>query len=218
MTDLWPAAPLLITFVGASLLLAVTPGPGVLFIVARSAAQGRRAGLASVAGVALGNMASAAAAAFGLAALFAASSSAFLAAKYAGAAYLIFLGLRSLAGRRRDAQQTDNTPEYDSRQGQDFRDGLIVALLNPKTLIFFAAFLPQFMNPGADPAVQGLLLGALFVIIAATTDAGYAIAAGSVGNLLRRHAAAARFGRRLSGIIYIGLGVFAALTDTRRTV
>ncbi|MCB1801928.1 MAG: LysE family translocator [Gammaproteobacteria bacterium] len=215
MTELLPAAPLLFAFVGASLLLAITPGPGVLYIVARSAAQGRRAGLASVAGVALGNLLSAAGAAYGLAALFAISSTTFLVAKYAGALYLVYLGLRSL--RRSRASEAGTVPSHVESRCQVFRDGLIVALFNPKTLIFFAAFLPQFMSPGTDPGLQGLLLGALFVLIAASTDAVYAIAAGSVGSLLRQHTAATHLGRRLSGITYIGLGLFAAFSDTRRS-
>lgn len=217
MVDLFPPADLLAAFVAASLVLAVTPGPGVLFIVARSAAHGRRAGLASVAGVALGNLGGAAGAALGLAALFAVSSHAFVLVKYAGAAYLVYLGIRTLrdAGRASGMSKTADLPSLHSHSRM-FRDGLVVALLNPKTTIFFAAFLPQFMAHGADPVAQGLALGTLFVLIAAVTDALYAVAAGSLGALLRGRKRVERCGRWFSGGTFVGLGLFAALGDTRR--
>lgn len=211
MTDLLPSFPLLSAFVAASLLLALTPGPGVLFIVTRSLVQGRRAGLASVAGVALGNLGNALVAAFGLAALFAVSALAFTVVKVAGAAYLVWLGLQML---RSGADEANSLGQQISPLGHIFRDGFVVALLNPKTTLFFAAFLPQFIDPAA-PAVQGSLLGTLFVIIAAITDSLYALAAGAVAPLLRgqgfRH-----FGRRLGGGMFIGLGLFAAFTDLAR--
>ena len=213
MDQLLPPWSLLAAFITASLLLAVTPGPGVLYIVTRSLAQGRRAGLASVAGIALGNLGNAIGAAFGLAALFAVSSAAFTVVKYAGAAYLVYLGIKVLRAppvpRSSVAQEAGGSPRV-------FRDGLVVALLNPKTTLFFAAFLPQFMSANAAPIVQGVTLGLLFVAIAAVTDSIYAIAAGSIGSQLTRAAPMRSLGRYISGTTFIGLGVFAALTDARR--
>src|SRR5258705_3766566 len=168
--DFLPPWPLLAAFCGASVLLAVTPGPAVLYIVTRALAQGRRAGLASMAGVALGNLGNALGAAMGLAALFAISSLAFTIVKYAGAAYLVYLGLRTL--RRID--ETELKPFASSDWRLIFRDGFVVALLNPKTAIFFAAFLPQFMSPHGSAIGQSGMLGATFVAIAAVTDTTYA--------------------------------------------
>lgn len=212
MTAPLPAWPLLSAFLVASLVLAVTPGPGVLYIVTRSVVQGRRAGLASVAGVALGNLGNACAAALGLAALFAVSSLAFAIVKYAGAAYLVWLGLRMLRGTRETSPPgaADVVP-----LARLFRDGFVVALLNPKTTVFFAAFLPQFLDASA-PMAQGLLLGALFVAIAAVTDSAYALAAGAVAALLQGEGSR-RIGRGLCGSMFIGLGLFAALYGSRET-
>jgi threonine/homoserine/homoserine lactone efflux protein len=212
MHELLPPTPLLTAFLAASLVLALTPGPGVLFIVARSLGQGRRAGLASVAGVALGNLGNASAAALGLAVLFAASSLAFTVVKYAGAAYLVYLGLKALLAPAAGMAAPGAPPSSGARL---FRDGLIVALLNPKTTLFFAAFLPQFMHPAGEPMLQAIALGALFVALAAVTDSLYALAAGTVAPLLARRAGAALVGRRLSGLTFIGLGLFAALGGSR---
>jgi threonine/homoserine/homoserine lactone efflux protein len=213
MTELFPPWPLLGAFIAASVMLAVTPGPGVLYIVARSLGQGRHAGLASVAGIALGNLVNAIGAAVGLAALFMLSSVAFTVVKYLGAAYLVFLGIRVL----RNASRPNGPPAAiaGSRGHGAFRDGLVVALLNPKTTMFYAAFLPQFMGVGADPMLQGITLGTLFVAIAALTDSLYALAAARVGPTLRGRSGLARGGRWLSGGTLIGLGVAAALAERR---
>jgi threonine/homoserine/homoserine lactone efflux protein len=215
MQALLPDWPLLLGFITASLLLAVTPGPGVLYIVTRSLSQGRHAGLASVGGVALGNLVNALGAVFGLAALFAVSSSAFLVVKYLGAAYLVYLGIRRLL--QRDAPVPGTLPRLGT--ARVFREGLWVALLNPKTTLFFAAFLPQFMDPAGHPMLQGVVLGMLFVVIAAATDAIYAVTAGGLGPALSRRRSTQRAGRWLSGATFIGLGAFAAFGNTapRRT-
>ena len=212
MTEVLPPWPLLSAFIAASTLLAVTPGPGVLYIVARSLAQGSRVGLASVAGVALGNLVNALGAAIGLAALFAVSSSAFLAVKYAGAAYLVYLGIRMLRTASRAA-----TPRFATLTAarQVLRDGFWVAVLNPKTTIFFAAFLPQFMRVDAPPMMQGATLGTLFVAIAAVTDSVYALLAGTIAPLLQRAGGLRTGGRYLSGVTFIGLGLFTALSGSR---
>ena len=243
MPEVLPAWPLFAAFLLASLVLAVTPGPGVFYIVTRSMAQGRRAGLASVAGVAAGNFGNALGASLGLAALFLASSTAFLLVKYAGAAYLVFLGLRAIfsgvsmtrgpsdveepqpdgSQERHQRRVATRLPEGHAapRRGTAktlravFRDGLVVALLNPKTAVFFAAFLPQFMRPDSSHALQSILLGAIFVAIAATTDTFYALAAGTLGPTVSRSAGLRSLGRYASGGAFIGLGLYTAFSGAR---
>lgn len=212
MMELLPAGPPLAAFLLASLILAVTPGPGVFYIVSRSLLEGPAHGLASVAGVALGNLGNAFGAALGLSALFAVSATAFTLIKYAGALYLIYLGLRAL----RSPQPGFNAAaEEPSGLWPAFRDGGIVALLNPKTALFFAAFLPQFMDSHAAPVGQALLLSTIFVAIAALSDTVYALAAGVAAPALRRAGSFGVLSRSLKGGVFIGLGVFAALADRR---
>lgn len=203
-------------FLVASLVLAVTPGPGVLYIVARTLAQGRAAGLASVAGVALGNLGNALAASLGLAALFALSSVAFAIVKWAGAAYLVWLGVRAL--RQPLAAATAMGAFEAPRLARIVRDGFVVALLNPKTALFFAAFLPQFL-PDAATASMGrtAALGALFVAVAAVTDSAYALLAGTAARALagRTGRRTAALGRYAAAATYIGLGLYTATTTPR---
>ena len=211
MTDLFPPWPLFSAFLLASFVLAVTPGPGVLYIVTRSLVQGRQSGLVSVAGVALGNLGNALAASVGLAALFAVSSLAFSVVKYAGALYLVYLGAQML--RSSPVEISADVPVAAPLK-RVFRDGFVVALLNPKTTVFFAAFLPQFLSPNTPPMFQSMALGFLFVAIAAVTDSAYALAAGAVAPALRG-SVARHIGRRLGGSVFIGLGVFTALAGSR---
>jgi threonine/homoserine/homoserine lactone efflux protein len=212
MNNLLPAWPLLSAFLVASLILAVSPGPGVFYIVTRSLLQGRRHGLASVAGVTLGNLGNAIGASIGLAALFAVSSVAFTVVKYAGAAYLVYLGIQALRAPR--APSLSEAPQPASLW-PIFRDGFVVALLNPKTAIFFAAFLPQFMSGEAAAALQGIALGALFVAIAAVTDSIYALAASAVAPALAQTRGLRVLGRYVTGGAFIGLGLLAALSGSR---
>lgn len=212
MTEWIPASPLLAAFIIASFVLAITPGPGVIYVVTRTLAQGRKAGLASLVGVALGNLGNAIGASLGLAVLFAISSFAFMFVKYAGAAYLIYLGIQAMLtpanGIRIESPSAANMKKL-------FRDGLVVALLNPKTTIFFAAFLPQFMSPDAPPMPQSILLGTIFVAIAVLTDSLYVLMASIVGPALSRLQVARAFGRYLTASAFIGLGIFTAVTGTR---
>ncbi len=218
MTDLLPPWSLLSVFLLASFVLAVTPGPGVFYIVTRSVAQGRRSGLASVLGVAVGNFGNAVAASVGLAALFAASSTAFEIVKYSGAAYLVYLGIKAL---RSKSSAASPEPLKVVPLWPIFRDGFIVALLNPKTAIFFTAFLPQFMTAHAADASggaalsQALLLSAMFVLIAAVTDAMYAFLAGAIAPRLANSKAAGGVARVTAGVSFIALGVFAALSGRK---
>jgi threonine/homoserine/homoserine lactone efflux protein len=189
----------------AALALLAIPGPAVLYIVVQSADQGRRVGLASVAGVHLGTLVHVAAASAGLSAVIVASSVAFSAVKYAGAAYLIYLGVRKLLDR--DAQTRLERTREPLRRA--FVRGTIVNAFNPKTALFFLAFLPQFVAPDRGGVwSQALVLGFVFVGLGLVTDSLYALAAGTVAGLLRRKRDAVRYG---SGIVFIALGATAAL-------
>jgi threonine/homoserine/homoserine lactone efflux protein len=204
----------LIAFLAASVVLAVTPGPGVIYIVTRTLSQGRAAGIGSIAGVACGNFANALGASLGLAALFAVSSLAFTLVKYAGAAYLIYLGIKLLRGGPRSEVSRTITP---ASVGRVFREGVLVALLNPKTTIFFAAFLPQFMQPELPALPQAVMLGSIFVVVAAASDLGYVLLASVLAPRLARAGAAPRFGRYASGGALIALGVASAMAGQRNT-
>jgi threonine/homoserine/homoserine lactone efflux protein len=206
MTELLPRGPELVAFLAASFILAVTPGPAVLYIVTRSLTQGRCSGLASTAGVALGNLGNAIGAALGLAAWFAVSSFAFTIARYLGAGYLIYLAVQTAFSTRQpvEAKQLAPTPPQ-----HVFRDAFWVALLNPKTALFFAAFLPQFVGVPIMPVQQVISLGFVFVLIAATTDALYALAAGAVSPQLQGAGGWKTYGRGLRASVFLGLGLYA---------
>ena len=206
------SGPMLAAFLAASFILAVTPGPGVVYIVARTLAQGRGAGLASVAGVAAGNLCNALGAALGLAALFAVSSLAFSVVKYAGAAYLVYLGIKALRRPATIAAPGEFAPPEKRRIA---RDGFLVALLNPKTALFFAAFLPQFIDRAGGAALQGALLGVVFVAVAACTDSAYVLAANLAGARLGKSQRFETIGRYAAAATYFGLGLFTAATGSR---
>ncbi|MEV0591338.1 LysE family translocator [Nonomuraea cavernae] len=190
-------------FCAATLALLVVPGPAVLFIVTRSVAQGRSAGLISVLGVHAGSLVHVFAAALGISALLAASATAFTVVKYAGVAYLVWLGVRKLMHRGSDEEAV--ATETHSRRRM-FWEGFVVNVLNPKTAIFFLAFLPQFTAPAAGPVgPQILLLGLLWLVLGMASDGTYAMAASALAGRLRR---SARARRRLdigSGLAYLGL-------------
>ncbi len=213
MTDFLPPLPLLTAFFLASFVLAVTPGPGIFYIVARGM-QGRRFGIASVAGIAAGNLGNAIGASIGLAALFSISSIAFVAVKWTGAIYLIYLGFKAILAPQSEAS-VETLPQTPLRR--IFRDGFIVALLNPKTAVFFAAFLPQFMSSNSNAGLQSVLLSSIFVAIAATTDTVYALSASAVSATLSRSRTVRRSGRYLTGGTFIGLGLFTALAGNRQS-
>ena len=198
-------------FALASLVLAATPGPGVVYIVTRTVAQGRRAGLMSVAGVALGNLGNAMGASLGLAALLAVSAMAFAVVKLAGAAYLLYLGWRAL---RSSAPVPVDAGFAPPQAGRILREGFVVALLNPKTALFFAAFLPQFMDPAASAFLQSAAFGAAFVLIAASTDTAYVLAAAVAAPALGAGRAGAGVGRYATAAIYLGLGLYTAVSGT----
>lgn len=206
------SGPLLAAFLVASLVLAATPGPGVVYIVARTLAQGRLAGLASVAGVAAGNLCNAIGASLGLAALFAVSALAFTVVKFAGAAYLVYLGVKVL--RRSTAGPVPSgfdAPKF----GRILRDGFFVALLNPKTALFFAAFLPQFIDRTGSPAIQGVVLGLVFVLVAVATDTSYVLAANLAASRIGGGQRFDDLGRYAAAATYFGLGIFTVATGSR---
>jgi threonine/homoserine/homoserine lactone efflux protein len=213
METVTPGAANLALFISVALVLLVTPGPAVLYLVARSVEQGRLAGFVSDLGIHTATLVHVAAAALGLSALLASSALAFSVVKYAGAAYLIWLGLKKIFGRMEplDIDVTLQGHGYVSL----FRDGFIVNLLNPKTALFFLAFLPQFVDVSrGHVAMQIVFLGVLFTLLGFMTDGCYAIAAGTAGNWLKRSRGYLKFERYVSGTLLIGLGLTAAFAGS----
>jgi threonine/homoserine/homoserine lactone efflux protein len=197
-------------FLFAALTLLLTPGPAVLYIIARSLDQGRVAGLVSVLSIEIGNFTHVLAATLGLSALLLSSALAFSVVKYLGAAYLVYLGLRRIFSREAALTATSVQPQSLRRI---FSQGVVVAVLNPKTALFFLAFLPQFVEParGSVP-LQFFTLGSIFVLMAIFTDGMYALLAGSVGQSLKGAQPFLKAERFLVGGVYIGLGLMAAFT------
>ena len=196
-------------FMLAALILLLTPGPAVLYIIARSMDQGRLAGFVSVLSIETGNSVHVLAATLGLSAILMSSALAFSIVKYLGAAYLIYLGIRRLLTR-------DQGHEFARVQRQSLRSiysqGVLVAALNPKTALFFLAFLPQFVDPSAGSvSLQLLTLGGMFVLMAIVTDSMYALLASTAGDWLKKNRSIQRADRYLVGSVYIGLGLTAAL-------
>jgi threonine/homoserine/homoserine lactone efflux protein len=210
-----PDASTFLLFAAASLAFLAIPGPSVFYIVTRSLAQGRRAGVTSMLGVQVGGLVHVVAAAFGLSALIASSATAFTIVKYAGAAYLIVIGLRKLLshGEQTAEEAEPIGPASDSRL---FWQGAVVNILNPKTALFFLAFLPQFVDASAPIAPQMLVLGTMLVGLGVMSDGTYALVAAGAGRRLRETAAARRRLDRLSGGVFVGLGLVAALAGEPR--
>jgi threonine/homoserine/homoserine lactone efflux protein len=201
-------------FVAAALALLVVPGPAVLYVVTRSIHQGRRAGLVSVLGIHLGTLVHIAAATAGLSALLVSSATAFTAVKLAGAAYLIGLGLWTLCSPRAAAEIVLGG---ERRLRRVFAQGVVVNVLNPKTALFFLAFLPQFVDRQRGHAtVQIALLGLTFAALGMITDSLWALGAGTAGDVLRRSRHFARVQRYVSGSVFVGLGVIAAFAGSGR--
>jgi threonine/homoserine/homoserine lactone efflux protein len=203
--------PNLPVFLLAALILLLTPGPAVLYIIARSMDQGRLAGFVSVLSIEVGNSFHVLAATLGLSAILLSSALAFTVVKYLGAAYLIYLGIRRLLMREDDHEIARFQPQSLRRI---FSQGVVVAMLNPKTALFFLAFLPQFVDPSTGSvALQFLTLGGLFVMMALVTDGLYALLASTAGGWLKRNRSFLRAERYMVGSVYIGLGVTAALAE-----
>ena len=213
-----PGAANLGLFVGAALALLLIPGPVVLYIVGRSVEHGRRAGLVSLGGIHAATLVHVAAAALGLSAVLASSALAFGVVKYAGAAYLIWLGVRKILGRGGAAEGGAAAgPGGSGGDARLLRDGFVVNLLNPKTAIFFLAFLPQFVEPGrGHVAMQVAVLGLLFTALGFVTDGCYALAAGTAGEWLKRSRGYLAAERYVSGALFIGLGLSAAFAGNHK--
>src|SRR5437868_2434312 len=199
-----PGLTTMLLFGLATFLLTVSPGPGILYVVARSLAQGRRAGFASMFGIETGEVVWLAAAATGVAALLAASVTALTFLRFGGAAYLVFLGIQ----RWRETGAPIK-PEP-APLGRVFAQGVVTQLLNPKVAVFFVAFLPQFLNPAEAVGPQVAVLGTLYIGIAIAVDASYVIAAAALSERFTRNAARQRRAGRFAAAGYVALGLAAA--------
>ena len=205
----------LAVFAAAAIALLVIPGPAVLYIVTQSIEHGRTAGLVSMLGIQTGGLVHVLAAALGLSALLMRSATAFEIVKFAGAGYLIFLGLRKLFSRERFETTSERPPR---RLDRLYRQGIVVNVLNPKTALFFFAFLPQFVQ--VDQGSVGLqiaVLGVFFLVLAAISDGMYALAAGTASDWLRGNPRFLRAERWISGTVLVGLGLTAALSGSNRS-
>jgi threonine/homoserine/homoserine lactone efflux protein len=213
MSFLPPANDLLL-FSTAALILLVIPGPSVLYVVARSLDQGRRAGLASTSGISTGTLAHVVAATLGLSALLLSSATAYSLVKYAGAAYLFYLGIKKFRERPNIDSEEKHVQALPLRRV--FVQGVVVEALNPKTALFFFAFLPQFVNPArGQVSLQFLTLGMLFTLLGFTSDSLWALTAGSAAGWLRRNQGFSRNQRYISGTVYLGLGMATAVSGSR---
>jgi threonine/homoserine/homoserine lactone efflux protein len=203
-----PSATTFGLFAVAAIVLLLIPGPAVLYIVTRSIDQGRAAGLASVLGVTTGTLIQIAFAVVGLSSLVLASAIAFDVVKYAGAVYLVFLGVKRLLSRDHAALQRSREPRTLRRL---YTQGVIVNTLNPKTALFVFALLPQFVDPhAARPWLQTLVLGLSFTVLAFLSDSLYAVAAGSIADRLRGTERIAWVQRWIGGSVLVGLGILSA--------
>jgi len=201
-------------FFVAAIALLVTPGPAVLYIVARSVDQGWKAGIVSSMGISVGTLGQVLAAAFGLSAIVLSSVVAFSVIKYLGAAYLVWLGIRKLTTREPEGAPAV-APDPLTRV---FAQGIVVNLLNPKSALFMFAFLPQFVDVArGHVAAQIIVLGMIFVLMGVVSDSVYAIAAGSIAQRLRRRPELMRRQRYFSGGLYILLGLTAAFSGSNRS-
>jgi threonine/homoserine/homoserine lactone efflux protein len=213
MTVLPPARELVLFLTAAGVLLAI-PGPAVLYIVARGVDQGRKAGLASSFGIATGGLVHVLAATVGLSALLVTSALAYSTVKYAGAAYLIYLGIKKFREKPVAPETVNrNTPAPLRRI---YMQGILIQILNPKAALFFFAFLPQFVNPTrGSVTLQFFVLGMLFAVLGVMTDSLWAITAGSAAGWLQRKRVFLRHQNNVSGTVYIGLGLATAVSGTR---
>ena len=210
-----PSPSVLPLFIVTALALLVVPGPAVLYITARAAAQGRRAGLVSLLGVHTGSVVHVLAAVAGLSAVLVASSTAFTIVKVVGACYLVYLGVRTIVVRT-----SADGGDRPSRRGlrRLYLDGIVVNILNPKTALFFLAFLPQFVEADRGPVwTQTLILGLLFIVLGIASDGAYALASAHLGGWLRRDLERRRRSRFVEGGLLVGLGVTSLVVPHQRS-
>lgn len=205
-----PTLSTLAVFAVSAAALILIPGPAVLYIIARSIHQGRRAGLLSALGVEVGSLVHIVGATLGLSAILVSSSVAFSFVKFAGAAYLIYLGVRTLLTREEPVSTVTVAPVNLRRV---FGQGVVVNVLNPKVALFFFAFFPQFIDPDrGSVALQTLVLGAVFCVVGTVLDCTWALLAGSAGGWLKGNVYFLRRQRFVTGAIYLGLGVTTAFS------
>jgi threonine/homoserine/homoserine lactone efflux protein len=211
---MFPGHSQLIFFLTAAVVLLVIPGPAVLYIVGRSIGHGRNAGFVSALGIGVGTLVHTAAAAVGLSALLVSSATAFSVVKYLGAAYLVYLGIQRMRSKESLAAIPDPASPRTSLS-RVFAQGIVVNVLNPKTALFFFAFLPQFIDPArGHVATQIASLGILFACMGTTSDSLWALFSGSVAGWLRANSHWQRQERYLSGGILISLGLATAFAGS----
>ena len=209
-----PSLSAYVVFLATGMAILLVPGPTVLYVVTRSIEMGRGGGLASVAGITTGTIAYVTLAAAGLSSLLLASTAAFDAVRYVGAAYLFLLGLRRLLGRVPDDEEAESAPRTRRRA---YAQGVVVNLTNPKTIVFVFAFLPQFVDPHAQHAwLQVLVLGLSFTVLGFLSDSAWALAAGTVADRLRGSRRLANVQRWFGGGVLVGLGILAAVWTQSR--
>ncbi|MEO1401987.1 MAG: LysE family translocator [Cyanobacteria bacterium J06635_1] len=200
-------------FLTAALVLAITPGPGIFYVLTRSIRGGRREGLTSAIGTSVGGLVHVVAAALGLSALLATSAVAFGVIKYAGAAYLIYLGVQTL--RQPETGSVDNDPaRLLTIERNALYQGITTEVLNPKTALFFLAFIPQFINLSSPVVLQFILLGSISVLLNTLVDLIVIGLAGPIGQWLQQSARRRRRQRQFSGWMLIGLGTYVAIADS----
>jgi len=206
-------------FLTAAVLLAIAPGPGMLYVLARSLAGGKREGVLSALGTFLGGMVHVFAAALGVSIVLAKSAVAFATVKYVGAAYLCFLGVRMILDARREKADAEEIPQEVSAEGKPARNplwqGVATEVLNPKTALFFLSFIPQFVNRSAGHVfLQFVALGTISVVMNTTADLIIGLA-GPLGERIRSSATFRRRQRTVTGAIMIGLGTYLATSESR---
>jgi threonine/homoserine/homoserine lactone efflux protein len=207
-----PSTTTLAAFAAASLLLILLPGPAMIFLITRGVVGGRRVGAVSALGIESATLVYVIATALGLTAVLAASALALSTIRYVGAAYLLYLGVRTIVSRREPlvAAARVGTPPVSA--WRTWRQGFLVGIANPKVALFFLAFFPQFVHPDAGPVVgQILVLGAIFVTIGVALDVTYGVAGGALGTVLARNGAAIRRSRLTAGLSYLALGGYTAI-------
>lgn len=200
-----------LTFALATLILNLTPGPDLMYIIARSLGQGRQAGILSSLGIGTGCLFHTFLAAFGISAVLRSSPLAFAVIRYAGGAYLIYLGVRLLL--RRGAAESPLQPRAPAPPAAIFRQGMLTNMLNPKVALFFLAFLPQFVSPQRGPvAMQMTVLGLYFILSGTLVCLMVAVLAGAAGDFFRHGTNAARL-ERASGLVFVALGLRVSLAQ-----
>ena len=201
----------LLTYLAVLTGFVFIPGPAVLLTLTRAASSGTRVGIATGLGIALGDLGHTVMAIFGLSAILAASAFLFNLVKYVGAAYLIYLGIKAFLERPDGLGVAVAAPVATA---EALRQGVLAELLNPKSALFFLAFLPQFVHLQNGPvSLQLAILGALFVAMGAVSTMVFAIGAGGIGNFLRRNPTVLRRQRKMVGTIYCALGIRLALQE-----